>query len=51
MAAMSLGFPEHVAVAEANGAGIGFLQRGDGAHEGGLAGAVGAEQAEEAVTN
>jgi len=35
----------HVEVAEADGPRVGLLERGEGAHQRGLAGAVGAEQA------
>jgi hypothetical protein len=42
---------KHVDVAERDGAGVGFLQRGDGAHQRRLAGAVRAEETEHAGRN
>jgi hypothetical protein len=42
---------EDVDAVERDGAGVGVLQGGDGAHEGGLAGAVGAEEAEHLVAD
>ena len=43
--------PQHVDAVEARGAAVGLLQRGQRAHERGLAGAVGAEQSEHALGN
>ena len=42
---------QHVDAVHARGAAVGFLQRGQSAHEGGLAGAVRAEQSEHALWN
>ena len=42
---------QHVDAVEVDGAGVGILKRGDGAHQRALAGAVGADQAEHAVAD
>jgi hypothetical protein len=39
--------PDHVVPEDAQGAGVGFEQGGDAAHEGGLAGAVGPEHGQD----
>ncbi len=48
-AAQCLGVGDDVDIAEGDCAAAGGLQRGDRAHEGGFAGAIGAEQAEHAL--